>query len=106
LEELVLKIYFLDLEFICNFEIRIIISTYLFIKTIMTQLVLNVEDDKFNSFIEYLKTLNYVSFVKNDEIPQWQKDEVLKNISEIKNGTAILENWDDIRKGLVKKHNL
>lgn len=72
----------------------------------MTQLVLNVEDDKFNSFIEYLKTLNYVSFVKNDEIPQWQKDEVLKNISEIKNGTAILENWDDIRKGLVKKHNL
>ena len=31
----------------------------------MTQITLNIEDDKLNSFLAYIKTLNYVSLENN-----------------------------------------
>ena len=33
----------------------------------MTQITLNIEDDKLNSFLAYIKTLNYVSLENNRE---------------------------------------
>ena len=54
-----------------------------------------------------VKTLNYVSLEKNEEIiPLWQQEEVAKSIAEIDNGTAVLEDWEVTRKRLFKKHNI
>jgi hypothetical protein len=33
----------------------------------MTQITLNIEDDKLNSFLAFIKTLNYVSLENNRE---------------------------------------
>ena len=72
----------------------------------MTQVILNIEDDKLNAFITFIKTLNYVSVAKSDDIPQWQKDEVNKSIKEIDNSTIIHEDWEVTRKRLFEKHDL
>jgi hypothetical protein len=73
----------------------------------MTQVTLNIEDDKLKTFMAFIKTLNYVSLDnKEDIIPQWQKDEVAKSIAEIDNGTAVVEDWDVTRKRLFKKHDI
>lgn len=72
----------------------------------MTQITLNIEDDKLKTFIEFIKTLNYVSVEKKeDEIPLWQIQESAKSIAEIDNGTAVLEDWELVKKRLFKKHN-
>ena len=73
----------------------------------MTQVTLNIEDDKLKTFMAFIKTLNYVSLEKNEEIiPLWQQEEVAKSITEIDNGTAVLEDWEVTRKRLFKKHNI
>lgn len=72
----------------------------------MTQVVLNIEDDKLNAFIAFIKTLNYVSLAASDEIPQWQQEEVAKSIKEIDNGTIVHEDWELTRKKLFKKHGI
>ena len=73
----------------------------------MTQVTLNIEDDKLKTFMAFIKTLNYVSLEKNEEIiPLWQQEEVAKSITEIDNGPAVLEDWEVTRKRLFKKHNI
>lgn len=73
----------------------------------MTQITLNIEDDKLKTFMAFIKTLNYVSLDKSeDTIPLWQQQEVAKSIEEINNGTAVLEDWEVTRKRLFKKHNI
>lgn len=73
----------------------------------MTQITLNIEDDKLQTFIAFIKTLNYVSVDKNEnDIPLWQQNEVAKSIAEIENGTAVAEDWDETRKQLFKKYNI
>jgi hypothetical protein len=72
----------------------------------MTQVILDIEDDKLNAFITFIKTLNYVSVAKSDDIPQWQKDEVNKSIKEIDNSTIIYEDWEVTRKRLFEKNDL
>lgn len=73
----------------------------------MTQITLNIEDDKLKTFIEFIKTLNYVSVEKKEaEIPLWQIQETAKSIAEIDNGTAVLEDWELVKKRLFKQYNI
>jgi hypothetical protein len=72
----------------------------------MTQVILNVEDDKLKAFIEFIKTLNYVSLSKSDDIPLWQIEEATKSITQIDNGTAKTEDWSVVKKRLFDKHNI
>jgi hypothetical protein len=52
----------------------------------MTQVTLNIEDDKLQTFIAFIKTLSYVSVDKKEDfvIPKWQQDLVMNRIKNAK----------------------
>ena len=41
--------------------------------------------------------------IKNDKIPQWQKDIVLERIKAIENGTMKTRSWEEAKKEIFKK---
>ena len=69
----------------------------------MTQIVLNIDDDKYSAFIEFIKTLNYVSVSNEDSIPSWQKVEVEDRLIKIESGEMKTRSWHDAKKEIFKK---
>lgn len=67
----------------------------------MTQIILNIEDDKFNTFIDFIKTLDYVSLDSN--IPQNQMDEVNYRMQLVNDGEMSIRPWDDAKVDVFKK---
>ena len=51
----------------------------------MKQVTLNVEDSKFQAFISFIQTLDYVSVSSDETIPEWQQEEVGKRLKSYKN---------------------
>jgi hypothetical protein len=47
------------------------------------QLTLEIEENQFDTFLRFIKTLDYISIKKpNDfEIPQWQQDIVMERVN-------------------------
>ena len=70
----------------------------------MTQITLNIDDDKINVFLEYIKTLNYVSITTSEEIPQWQINEVMNVVHDIDAGYAKTEDWETVKDRLQTKY--
>lgn len=69
----------------------------------MTQIVLNIEDDKLNTFMEFIKTLNYVTVSKEDAVPQWQIDKVESRLHKINSGEMKTRPWNEARTDIFKK---
>jgi hypothetical protein len=69
----------------------------------MTQITLNIEDDKFKAFMEFIKTLNYVSVSKEENIPVWQMEEVESRLDKIKNGKMTTRLWSEAKNDIFKK---
>ncbi len=44
------------------------------------KITLDIKDSNYYTFLEFIKTLNYVSVSNTDDIPKWQKNEVLNRI--------------------------
>lgn len=42
------------------------------------QLLLDIKDSRFDAFLNFIKTLDYISITEQNEIPQWAQDIVLK----------------------------
>ena len=66
------------------------------------KITLDIQDSRFNTFLEFIKTLDYVS-VNNDTIPQWQQNEVAKRRELIKKGEMTTRNWNDAKADIFKK---
>lgn len=66
----------------------------------MTQIVLNIEDDKLKTFIDFIKTLDYVSL--NLNIPQNQIDEVNYRMQLVNDGEMSICPWDDAKVDVFK----
>ncbi|MBL4653578.1 MAG: addiction module protein [Flavobacteriales bacterium] len=47
------------------------------------KITLDIQESRFKTFLEFIKTLDYVS-VPNEDIPQWQMDEVERRIQDLK----------------------
>lgn len=67
------------------------------------QLLLNIKDNnKATLLFEFLKSLNYVSSIKqiedeqSIEIPDWQKDGVMKRLDDIKQNSSLIINRDEL----------
>lgn len=67
------------------------------------QLLLNIKDkNKATLLFEFLKSLNYVSSVKQIEdeqsidVPEWQKDGVMKRLDDIKQNPNLIINRDEL----------
>ncbi len=69
----------------------------------MKQVTLNVADSKFRTFLEFIKTLDYVSVKKEDVIPQWQQEEVNKRLQLIKKGEMKTRSWNEAKADIFKK---
>ena len=69
----------------------------------MKQLILNIEENKFNAFLTFIKTLEYVSISEEENIPQSQKDEVNNRLHLIEKGEMKTRNWEEAQKDIFKK---
>jgi len=69
----------------------------------MKQITLNIADKKFKAFIEFIKTLDYVSISKEEEIPQWQQEEVKERLELVDKGQMKTRSWDEAEKDIFKK---
>lgn len=70
----------------------------------MKQLTLNIEEKKINTFLSFIKTLDYVS-ISNDEeeFRFWQQDEVNRRIQLIESGEMKMHKWSDVKNEIFKK---
>lgn len=70
----------------------------------MKQVTLNIMDSKFKAFLDFIKTLDYVSIKKEEgTIPQWQQDEVNERLELINNGEMKIRSWNEAKKDIFKK---
>ncbi|HUH72822.1 MAG TPA: addiction module protein [Chitinophagales bacterium] len=69
----------------------------------MKQLTLNIDENKFNTFLSFIKTLDYVSISNEEEIPSWQQDEVNRRIQLIESGEMKMHKWSDVKNEIFKK---
>jgi hypothetical protein len=57
------------------------------------QITLEIQDSRFSTFLEFIKTLDYVSINREKESPQWQQDEVSKRLKLIESGEMKTRDW-------------
>lgn len=67
------------------------------------RITLDIQDNRFDTFLSFIKTLDYVSINKEDTIPQWQQDEVNKRLELINNGDMKTRSWNEAKKDIFKK---
>jgi hypothetical protein len=58
----------------------------------------DLSNPKAKAFLEYIKTLDFVSMDDDIQIPQWQKDAVRQRIEDTK--TEDCNSWEEARKQL------
>ena len=66
----------------------------------MKQIVLNIEESKLKAFLDFIKTLDYVSVSKGEAIPAWQQDEVNRRIQLVEKGEMKTRNWEEAKKDI------
>lgn len=63
-------------------------------------------NEKVQAFLNFIKTLDFINLERNDDIPQWQKDELDGYLEEHHNGTAEYVDWEDAKKSLFEKYKV
>lgn len=67
------------------------------------KITLDIQDRQFDTFLSFIKTLDYVSIHKDDAIPQWQQDEVNKRLQLIEKGEMKTRSWNEAKKDIFKQ---
>ncbi|MEQ8713786.1 MAG: addiction module protein [Cyclobacteriaceae bacterium] len=67
------------------------------------KLTIDIEDAKFDTLKNFLQTLDYVSIEPSDEIPAWQKEEVMRRKALNEEGKMVARPWSEARKEVFKK---
>ncbi|MCF6361425.1 MAG: addiction module protein [Cyclobacteriaceae bacterium] len=66
------------------------------------EITLDIQDNRFNTFLDFIKTLDYVS-VRKESISQWQQDEVNRRLALVDSGKMETRDWEDIKDGIFEK---
>lgn len=69
-------------------------------------LSLDEKSEKVQAFLNFIKTLDFVSMEKTDDIPKWQKHKLDIYLEEHKNGAAEYVDWEDAKKSLFDKYSV
>ena len=48
------------------------------------KITLDIQESKYSAFVALMKTLEYVSIPDEESIPQWQIDEALKRLDDLR----------------------
>ncbi|WP_294824374.1 hypothetical protein [uncultured Flavobacterium sp.] len=67
-------------------------------------LSLDENNEKAKAFLEFIKTLDFLSLEKDSDLPKWQKDKLDIYLDEHTAGTAEYEEWNDVKSYLFKKY--
>ncbi len=67
------------------------------------KITLDIQESKFNTFLDFIKTLDYVSVKKEDTIPQWQQEEVNRRLQLIEKGEMKTRSWNEAKEDVFKK---
>ncbi len=66
------------------------------------KITLDIQESRFNTFLDFIKTLDYVSVKKEDEIPQWQQEEVSRRMQLIEKGEMKTRSWYEAKADIFK----
>jgi hypothetical protein len=69
----------------------------------MKQITLNIPENKFTAFLDFIRGLEYVSISNDGNIPIDHQNEVQKRIEGIENGEIKLRSWEEAEKEIFKK---
>jgi hypothetical protein len=64
------------------------------------KITLEIQEGRYDTFLNFIKTLDYVSIKKEEDIPQWQQDEVNKRLSLIEKGEMKTRSWEEAKTDL------
>ena len=67
------------------------------------KITLDIQDARFDAFLNFIKTLDYVSINDEHTIPQWQEDEVSRRSQLIDKGEMKTRSWNEAAKDIFEK---
>ena len=67
------------------------------------KITLDIQDSQFDTFLSFIKTLDYVAVNQENETSQWQQDEVNRRLQLIENGEIKTRIWDEAKKDVFKR---
>lgn len=67
------------------------------------KITLDIQDSRFDTFLNFIKTLDYVAINEDDSIPQWQEDAANKRLQLVDTGDMKTRNWDEAKTDIFKK---
>jgi hypothetical protein len=70
---------------------------------IMKQITLNIDETKFKAFLNFIKTLDYVSVSDETNIPLEQQEEVQRRLELVQEGKMKTRSWSDAKQDIFKR---
>lgn len=70
------------------------------------KITLDIQENRLSTFLAFIKTLDYVSITKDDNIPQWQKDEVAQRLKDLEKYPERAIDFDQVMEDTEKKYGL
>jgi len=67
------------------------------------KITLDIQESRYNIFLDFIKTLDYVSVKKEDTIPPWQQEEVSRRLQLIEKGEMRTRSWKEAKADIFKK---
>jgi hypothetical protein len=68
------------------------------------KITLEIQDERFKTFMDFIQTLDYVSVKKDEEVlPKWQEEEVNRRLELIESGEMKTRDWEVAKKDIFKK---
>jgi len=68
----------------------------------MKQLTLHIDESKFKAFLDFIKTLDYVSVSDELTIPTTQQQETEKRLKLVQDGTMKTRDWNEAKHDLFR----
>jgi len=69
----------------------------------MKQITLNIDETKFKAFLNFIKTLDYVSVSDETNIPLEQQEEVQRRLELVQEGKMKTRSWSDAKQDIFKR---
>lgn len=69
------------------------------------RITLDIKESRLSTFLALIKTLDYISITEND-IPQWQIDEVESRLADLEKHPEKAINFDNTIERIEKKYGL
>lgn len=69
----------------------------------MKQITLNIEETKFKAFLDFIKTLDYVSVSDEINIPLEQQQEAQRRLKLVQEGKMKTRSWSEAKQDVFKR---